>query len=118
MGFAVNYLKNSLFILFLVVFFVFGQRPQNDFTVFEANVYHSQDDMGRIDAFVDPGLPQPAVLSSYKYMSNIGRLTVTKNAGLNQAGIMPTEHNALAISTIKESAPINIKNDILLKLRI
>jgi hypothetical protein len=114
----VDCLKNGLFLLFFAMLFIFGQLPQNDFSSFETAMYQSQGDIGSIDAFIDPGIPQQAVLNSYKNVRHTGRLNLTKNVGFKQAGLISTEHNTAAVSTIKESVPINIKNDILLKLRI
>jgi hypothetical protein len=85
---------------------------------FEADIYQSPGDMGSIDAIVDPGAPQQAVLSIWKQVKNAARLATTKNAGFNQPGLMFMQHDAAALSLIKDSVSVYIRNDIPLKLRI
>jgi hypothetical protein len=114
----VDSLKNGLFLLFFAMLFIFGQIPQNDVSFFDAAMHQSQGDMGSIDTFIDPGVPQQAVLNSYKNVRHTARLNVTKNAGFKQACLVSVEHNTAAVSTVKESIPVSIKNDIPLKLRI
>ncbi|MDR0876703.1 MAG: hypothetical protein LBN21_01515 [Treponema sp.] len=77
---------------------------------------HSPSDLGRLEECIDPGAPQPAVLSSYRRVQQAARLHVTRIA-VNQADRRFMQYTAAAISS-KESMPIDRKNDIPLKLRI
>jgi hypothetical protein len=103
--------------LLFTIIFILGQKSQSDFTILDADIYRSSDD-GSIEALVDPAIPQPAVLNSFRTVKNFARLIVTNNTGLNNIAPESMLYKFPAISQIKENVHSNIKDDIFLKLRI